>query len=42
MYDAHSRIPKLKYFGECLEMDACEDYWLGIEFGSNMAFLRSF
>ena len=32
-YDAHSRIPRLKYFGECLEMDACEDYWLGIEFG---------
>ena len=32
-YDAHSRIPRLKYFGECLEMDACEDYWLGLEFG---------
>ena len=32
-YDAHSRIPRLKYFGECLEMDACEDYWLGMEFG---------
>mgnify|MGYP006316443815 FL=1 len=32
-YDAHSRIPRLKYFGECLEMDACEDYWLGIDFG---------
>lgn len=32
-YDAHSRIPRLKYFGECLEMDACEDYWLGKEFG---------
>ncbi len=25
-YDALSRIPRLKYFGECLEMDACEDY----------------
>ena len=24
-YDAHSRTPKLKYFGKCLEMDACED-----------------
>ena len=32
-YDAHSRTPRLKYFGECLEMDACEDYWLGIGFG---------
>ena len=32
-YDAHSRIPRLKYFGECLEMDACEDYWLGVDFG---------
>lgn len=32
-YDAHSRTPRLKYFGECLEMDACEDYWLGIDFG---------
>ena len=32
-YDAHSRIPRLKYFGECLEMDACEDYWLGFDFG---------
>ena len=32
-YDAHSRIPRLKYFGECVEIDACEDYWLGIEFG---------
>lgn len=32
-YDAHSRIPRLKYFGECLEMDACEDYWLGKNFG---------
>lgn len=32
-YDAHSRISRLKYFGECLEMDACEDYWLGKEFG---------
>lgn len=32
-YDAHSRIPRLKYFGECLEMDACEDYWLGKDFG---------
>lgn len=32
-YDAHSRIPRLKYFGECLEMDACEDYWLGFNFG---------
>ncbi len=32
-YDAHSRIPRLKYFGECLEMDACEDYWLGKGFG---------
>ena len=32
-YDAHSRIPRLKYFGECLEMDACEDYWLGSEVG---------
>lgn len=32
-FDAHSRIPRLKYFGECIEMDACEDNWLGIEFG---------
>ena len=32
-YDAHSRIPRLKYFGECLEMDACTDYWLGLDFG---------
>ena len=32
-YDAHSRIPRLKYFGECLEMDVCEDYWLGKDFG---------
>lgn len=28
-YDAHSRIPRLKYFGECLEMDACHDFWFG-------------
>lgn len=32
-YEAHSRVPRLKYFGECLQMDACEDYWLGFEFG---------
>jgi len=32
-YEAHSRIPRLKYFGECLEMDACEDFWLGKDFG---------
>lgn len=32
-YDSHSRIPRDKYFGECLEMDACEDYWLGKEYG---------
>jgi len=27
-YDAHSRIPRLKYFGECLEMDASKEYWI--------------
>lgn len=32
-YDAHSRVPRCKYYGECLEMDACKDYWLGEEFG---------
>ncbi|MCF0126158.1 MAG: ISNCY family transposase [Clostridia bacterium] len=28
-YDAHSRVPRMKYFGECLEMDASKDYWFG-------------
>ena len=28
VYDAHSRIPRLKYFGECLEMDASKEYWI--------------
>lgn len=28
-YDAHSRIPRLKYFGECLEMDASKESWFG-------------
>jgi len=28
-YEAHSRIPRLKYFGECLEMDASKEYWFG-------------
>lgn len=27
-YDAHSRIERLKYFGECLEMDASKEYWI--------------
>jgi len=28
-YDSHSRVPRAKYFGECLEMDACKDSWFG-------------
>lgn len=29
VYDAHSRLPRLKYFGECLEMDASKEFWFG-------------
>lgn len=28
-FDAHARIPRLKYAGECIEMDASTDYWFG-------------
>ena len=29
VYDAHSRVERLKYFGECLEMDASNHMWFG-------------
>lgn len=30
-YDSHSRVPRLKYFGECLELDASKEYWIDQE-----------